>query len=95
MGIPHVVFTGGEPTLRPDLPELVAHAEKNGQITGLNTNARRLSDTKYVDNLVASGLDHVQITVAEQLSKVPKFFWAGHRARLPQRTANSASTGIR
>ena len=27
-GIPHIVFTGGEPTLRPDLPELVAHARE-------------------------------------------------------------------
>ncbi len=63
LGIPHIIFTGGEPTLREDLPELVAHAEKNGQITGLNTNARRLSDSRYVAQLVAAGLDHVQITV--------------------------------
>lgn len=63
LGIPHIIFTGGEPTMRDDLPELVAHAEKNGQITGLNTNARRLSDPRYVEKLVAAGLDHVQITV--------------------------------
>jgi MoaA/NifB/PqqE/SkfB family radical SAM enzyme len=37
LGIPHIVFTGGEPTLRPDLPDLIAHAERNGQIAGLNT----------------------------------------------------------
>jgi len=63
LGIPHVVFTGGEPTLRNDLPELIAHAEQNGQITGLNTNARRMSDASYVESLVKAGLDHVQITV--------------------------------
>jgi radical SAM protein with 4Fe4S-binding SPASM domain len=63
LGIPHVVFTGGEPTLRRDLPELIAHAERNGQITGLNTNARRLSDRRFVEALVAAGLDHVQITL--------------------------------
>jgi radical SAM protein with 4Fe4S-binding SPASM domain len=63
LGIPHVVFTGGEPTLRNDLPALIAHAEQNGQITGLNTNARRLGDARFVDELVAAGLDHVQITV--------------------------------
>jgi radical SAM protein with 4Fe4S-binding SPASM domain len=62
-GIPHVVFTGGEPTLRSDLPELVAHAEGNGQITGINTNARRLSDPAYLEALVKAGLDHVQITL--------------------------------
>ena len=62
LGIPHVVFTGGEPTLRKDLPELIAHAEANGQITGLNTNGRRLKDPEYVHKLVQAGLDHVQIT---------------------------------
>lgn len=63
LGIPHIIFTGGEPTLRDDLPELVAHAEANGQITGLNTNARRLSDSNFVQRLLDAGLDHVQITV--------------------------------
>jgi len=63
LGIPHVVFTGGEPTLRSDLPELVAHAEHNGQITGLNTNGRRMCDSRFLDKLVEAGLDHVQITV--------------------------------
>ena len=63
LGVPHIVFTGGEATLRNDLPELIAHAESNGQITGLNTNARRLSDERYVQTLVNAGLDHVQITV--------------------------------
>ena len=63
LGVPHIVFTGGEATLRNDLPELIAHAESNGQITGLNTNARRLADPKYVQELVDAGLDHVQITV--------------------------------
>lgn len=63
LGVPHIVFTGGEATLRNDLPELIAHAESNGQITGLNTNARRLADEKYVQKLLDAGLDHVQITV--------------------------------
>lgn len=63
IGVPHVVFTGGEPTLRNDLPQLIAHAEQNGQITGVNTNGRRLSNKEYVDSLVKAGLDHVQITL--------------------------------
>ncbi len=63
IGIPHVVFTGGEPTLRNDLPELVAHAEHNGMVAGLNTNARRLRDPRFLDSLVQAGLDHVQITL--------------------------------
>jgi len=61
--IPHVVFTGGEPTLRADLVELVAYAQNLGLVTGLNTNARCLADNALMRNLVEAGLDHVQITV--------------------------------
>jgi radical SAM protein with 4Fe4S-binding SPASM domain len=70
LGIPHVVFTGGEPTLRDDLAELIAHAESNGQITGLNTNGRRLSNPNYVSQLVEAGLDHVQITLESHDSAI-------------------------
>ena len=63
LGVPHLVFTGGEATLRNDLPELIRHAESNGQITGLNTNARRLMSEPYLCQLVEAGLDHIQITV--------------------------------
>ncbi len=61
--IPHIVFTGGEPTLYNRLTELVAYAEKKGVITGLNTNGRKLADEKLLDSLVEAGLDHVQITL--------------------------------
>jgi len=70
LGIPHVVFTGGEPTLREDLITLIKHAENNGQITGLNTNARRLSDADYLHELVNAGLDHVQITIESHLPAI-------------------------
>jgi len=67
IGVPHIVFTGGEPTLREDLPELIAFAEDLGQITGLNTNGRKLRDRSYLDDLMAAGLDHVQITVGSHV----------------------------
>ncbi len=70
VGIPHIIFTGGEPTLRDDLPDLIAHAQSLGQITGINTNGRRLSDRGYVDKLVASGLDHVQITIESSFPEI-------------------------
>lgn len=68
--IPHVVFTGGEPTLRDDLPELIRYAESKGQITGLNTNGRRISDPDYLDSLVQAGLDHIQITLESHRAEV-------------------------
>ena len=63
-GVPHVIFTGGEATLHPDLPELVAHADRLGQITGLNTNGRRIAHRPYMRTLADAGLSHVQITLA-------------------------------
>jgi len=62
-GIPHVTFTGGEPTLREDLKDLIQYAEELGLITGLLTNGRRLKDPSYVRKLKDCGLDHVQITL--------------------------------
>ncbi len=63
VGIPQVVITGGEPTLRNDLAELIGYTEEKGLVCGLVTNGRRLSDAKYFDSLVEAGLDHVQITI--------------------------------
>ncbi len=63
IGIPHIVFTGGEPTLRSDLRDLIGYAQNKGQITGVNTNGRRLKDLDYLKSLVEVGLDHVQITL--------------------------------
>src|SRR5215213_5106048 len=58
-GIPHVTFTGGEATLREDLPELIAYAEKNGQVCGLLTDGLKLADKDYLDLLLQTGLDHI------------------------------------
>ena len=58
-GVPHVTFTGGEPTLREDLPDLIAHAEKNGQVCGLLTDGLKLADKSYLRVLLNTGLDHL------------------------------------
>ncbi len=58
-GIPHLTFTGGEATLRDDLPALVAHAEKNGQVCGLLTDGLKLADNAYLQSLLQAGLDHL------------------------------------
>ncbi|UCH60219.1 MAG: radical SAM protein [Anaerolineales bacterium] len=60
-GIPHVIFTGGEPTLREDLSELIATAEKLGQVSGLLTDGYRFQDKVYLDRLLQTGLDHLMI----------------------------------
>lgn len=57
-GIPQVIFTGGEPTLRDDLVALVTHAESLGMVSGLLTDGLRFNQPGYLDSLLNSGLDH-------------------------------------
>ena len=63
IGVPYIVFTGGEPTLRDDLVDLIAYAQKKGLVTGLVTNGRRLADKDYLHSLIEAGLDSIQITL--------------------------------
>ena len=70
IGIFTVTFTGGEPTLREDLPELLLYAENKGMVTGLITNGRKLKDKPYVETLEKAGLDFVQITLESHKTKI-------------------------
>jgi radical SAM protein with 4Fe4S-binding SPASM domain len=70
LGIPHIVFTGGEPTLRDNLAALIAHTQKRELVSGLVTNGRKLGDKAYLQTLIDAGLDHIQITVESHDAKV-------------------------
>jgi len=63
IGVFILTFTGGEPTLREDLPELLLHAQNKGLVTGLITNGRKLKDKTYVETLEKTGLDFIQVTL--------------------------------
>jgi radical SAM protein with 4Fe4S-binding SPASM domain len=58
-GIPQVVFTGGEPTLREDLVELIDHAKEF--VTGLITNGRKLPG--LAQDLIRVDLDYIQVSL--------------------------------
>ncbi len=62
-GIPHIVFTGGEPTLREDLPDLIGYAEAKGQVSGLLSDGLRLADSAYLQRLLQTGLDHLMMVL--------------------------------
>lgn len=70
IGIFILTFTGGESTLREDLPELLLYAQNKGMVTGLITNGRRLKDYDYVQTLERSGLDFVQVTLESHKADV-------------------------
>lgn len=61
VAIPHLIFYGGEPTLREDLLDLLSYCDGLGLVTGLVSSGRKLGDPEYVQQLIASGLDHLMI----------------------------------
>jgi len=60
--VPSVSFTGGEPTLRADLPELIRYARKKKMRVNLITNGT-LSTRKLAGKLIRAGLNSVQISL--------------------------------
>lgn len=60
---PSLHFTGGEPTLRPDLPELIAYARNMGFRVILLTNGRLLKRKEFSEQLINSGLNGAQISL--------------------------------
>ena len=61
LGILQVHFSGGEPAVRRDLAELVAHARKVGLYSNLITSGVTL-DQARIARLAEAGLDHVQLS---------------------------------
>jgi radical SAM protein with 4Fe4S-binding SPASM domain len=70
IGVFILTFTGGEPTLREDLPELLLYAQNKGMVTGLISNGRNLKDENFVKLLEKSGLDFVQMTLESHKPQV-------------------------
>ena len=60
--IPSVSFTGGDPLLRPDIAELVAHAKRRGLWVNLITNGT-LATPETAGALKLAGLDSAQVSI--------------------------------
>lgn len=60
--VPSVSFTGGEATLREDLPELVTYANDLGMRVNLITNGTRISEP-YARRLADAGLSSAQVSL--------------------------------
>jgi pyrroloquinoline quinone biosynthesis protein E len=64
LGVLQVHFSGGEPTLRRDLPALIAGAARAGLYTNLIT-AGVLLDEAKLQALADAGLDHLQLSIQD------------------------------
>lgn len=92
-----VNFTGGEPTLRADLPKLVRYAKSLGiERVVLQTNAVRFADKKYLRSLVDAGLDDALVSyhssrqsVSDEMTGAP-----GTWAKTVQGIENALEAGL-
>src|SRR6187397_2099919 len=81
-GAEEVCFTSGEPTTRPELPDLVAQAKALGyQRISIMTNGRRLSHLPYAGALAKAGMNRFYISIHghtkklhEGLTRTPESF---------------------
>ena len=84
IGVLQIHFSGGEPTVRKDLTELVRHATKVGLYSNLITSAVMLTKAR-LQGLADAGLSHVQISVQgaeEGLADRVGGFRNGHAKKL-------------
>ncbi len=63
-GFRDVAFTGGEPTIRADLPALVKHARRRGfEHVKIASNGLRYAHAPYLDHLLACGVDRFHVSM--------------------------------
>lgn len=97
-GATEVEFTGGEPTIRPDLPELVEYARELG-FTNISviSNGLRIANLTYAKRLVEAGVNDIlfsvhgpDATVHDAHTLIPGSF-----AKIMQAMGNAKTLGAR
>lgn len=90
--VPMVTFTGGEPTQRSDIAELVGYAKR--MVTRLNTNGVNLTP-ELVAQLKAAGLDSLQVTLYSHDEKSHNtLVGSEHHADTVQGIRNAVAAGL-
>jgi len=62
--VPSISFTGGECTLRPELPMFIRRARDRGMRVNIITNGVLCGERSYVDRLVDAGLTSAQVSLS-------------------------------
>jgi len=86
LGAVQLGFSGGEPLLRDDLEELVAHAHRLGFYTNLITSGIGLTVAR-ARALKRSGLDHVQLSFQDSTRELNDFITSTRTFDLKSRVA--------
>ena len=86
LGAVQLGFSGGEPLLRSDLEELVAHARALGFYTNLITSGVGLTPAR-ARGLKAAGLDHIQLSFQDSTRELNDFLSSTRTFELKSRVA--------
>jgi len=78
----HLVLSGGEPTLHPELPRLLQHGRSLGfRTVELQTNGVRLADLPYAEELASAGMNKATISLhstdpdhSDRITRLPRAF---------------------
>ncbi len=77
LGVLTITFTGGEPSVRPDIGDILRHARRQGLMTHLMTNATRIT-ASFADLLHEAAVSQINVSiygateeVYEQMTGVP------------------------
>ena len=86
LGAVQLGFSGGEPLLREDLEELVAHARGLGFYTNLITSGVGLGERR-AQALKSAGLDHIQLSFQDSTRELNDFISSTRTFELKSRVA--------
>jgi pyrroloquinoline quinone biosynthesis protein E len=86
LGAVQLGFSGGEPLLRDDLEELVAHARGLGFYTNLITSGVGLTEAR-AQALKAAGLDHIQLSFQDSTRELNDFISSTRTFQLKSKVA--------
>jgi len=96
-GITEVDFSGGEPTINPELPRLILEAKSIGmERVGIISNGLKLADRKYVKRLKDGGLDEILFSIHGPEEKVHDAVTkiSGSFRKISQALSNAYTEGI-
>ncbi len=81
-GARHLVLSGGEPTIHPDLPRIIRTAKEMGyRVIELHSNGVRSADWDYAKSLVDAGVDQLTVSLhsanpakSDEITRLPHAF---------------------
>lgn len=73
-GFSNLILMGAEPTMREDLPELIADIKRLNLKVGIYTNGIKLADSFYLQELIQAGIESIALSLHPKNHSEPKIY---------------------